>query len=113
MLGVPTTLPDGSRLRVRLPHALDRAGLRALHDRLGLYAEDFEIARALRFDPRREAVACATTWVSGTEVLVGYGAIALGTDAPHLLVSDEALAPGTGQALADVLRRRSAGRDAA
>lgn len=113
MLGVPTTLPDGSRLRVRLPHALDRAGLRALHERLGIHAEDFEIARTLRFDPQREAVACATTWVDGTEILVGYGAIALGEDTPHLLVSDEVLAAGTREALADLLRRRSLGRDAA
>jgi hypothetical protein len=113
MLGLATTLPDGSRMRVRLPHALDRAGLRALHARLGLHAEEFDIAHTLRFDPRQEAVACATAWVGGSEMLVGYGAMRLGAEEPHLLVSDEALAPGAGEALATALRERASGRDAA
>lgn len=113
MLGSPTTLPDGSRVRVRLPHVLDRQGLRSLHDRLGLHAEDLEIARALRFDPRTSVVACATVWADGGELLVAYGAIELGGAEPHLLVCDEVLAPGVGETLTRELQARAGGRSAA
>lgn len=113
MIGSATTLPDGSRVRVRLPHPLDRRGLRELHARLGLHAEDMEIARTLRFDPRSSAVICATTWADGSETLVGYGAIDVGAGEPHLLVCDEVLAPGLGDALSAELREHAAGRSAA
>jgi hypothetical protein len=113
LLNSHTTLPDGSRLRVRLPQAADRERLRALHARLGLSAEDLDIARALRFDPQSVAVACATTWDGHTEAVVGYGAIALNARDPHLLVCDEATAPGARDALAGALRQHVADRSAA
>ncbi len=112
LLNTKTTLPDGTRLRVRLPQAVDRTGLRALHARLGLQADALEIARTLRFDPREVAVACATTWDGATEAVVGYGAIALDGDEPHLLVCDEAGAPGVSDALSDALRDHVASRAA-
>jgi hypothetical protein len=107
------SLADGTRLRVRLPHALDRDGLRALHERLGLQAEDIDIARTLRFDPRQVAVACATMLVGGSETIVGYGAIDLGADAPHLLVCDDTHAAGVSETLTEALREHAAGRSAA
>ncbi len=113
LLDATTHLPDGMRVRVRLPHALDRVGLRLLHDRLGLVAEDLEIARTLRFDPRSGAVACATAWIGGSETVVGYGAIEHGADTPHLLVGDEVSAPGVSEALATALVEHAAGRTAA
>ena len=101
-----TTLPDGLHLRVRLPHASDRAGLRALLGRLGLEAEELDVARALRFDPARRTVACATAWIDGEERLVAWGAIDAGRHAPDLLLADDATAPGAGGALAAALLER-------
>lgn len=112
LLNSKTTLPDGSRLRVRLPQAVDRHALRALHARLGLVAEDLDIARVLRFDPRRVAVACASVWDGSTEIVVGYGAIRLDAGDPHLLVCDEATAPGARDALGQALRDHAATRAA-
>lgn len=108
-----TTLPDGRRLRVRLPHGRDRLGLIALHERLGAPLGELELTRALRFDPRTRAVACATAWVDGGELLVGYGAITLGAEGPDLLVADDVLVPGVGRALAGALREGARRRDAA
>ncbi len=102
-----TTLPHGLRLRVRLPHTSERAGLRTLLTRLGVVAEELELARAARFDPRRRTVACVTAWVGGSEELVAWGAIDAGAQEPELLLADEALAPGAGAVLAAALRERS------
>ena len=113
LIDTTTTLPNGAHLRVRLPHGSDRAGLRALLGRLGIDAEELDVARALRFDPLRQTVACASAWVEGTERLVGWGAIALGADAPHLLLTDEALAPGAGAVLEAALLERNARHAAA
>lgn len=107
MIDTTTTLPDGRRLRVRLPHTRDRQGLLALHERLEAPMEELELARTLRFDPRRRTVACATAWVDGREQLAGYGAIEIGASAPDLLVADDVLFPGAGRALAAALRERS------
>jgi len=112
LLNTKTTLPDGTRLRVRLPQAVDRSALRALHARLGLQADALDVARTLRFDPREIAVACATAWDGSGEAVVGYGAIALNEDEPHLLVCDEATAPGVRDALSAALRDHVASRAA-
>ena len=112
LLNSTTTLPDGARLRVRLPQAIDRAGLRALHERLGLHLEDLDIARVLRFDPRAVTVGCASVWDGATETVVGYGAIYPHAEDPHLLVCDEAAAPGVRDALTDALREHGASRAA-
>jgi hypothetical protein len=98
---------------VRLPQAVDRGELRALHARLGVVADDLDVARMLRFDPRRVAVAVASSWDGTSETVVGYGAIALDEDEPHLLVCDEATAPGAAEALASALREHVADRSAA
>jgi hypothetical protein len=112
-LDATTTLPDGTHVRVRLPQAADRAALRALHARLRLAAEELELARVLRFDPRERAVVCATAWLDGGPQVVGYAAIDRDAAEPDVLVADEDLAPGIGAVLAQALRRRPAGRRAA
>lgn len=108
-----TTLPDGRHLRVRLPHTSERSGLRALLERVGVEAEELDVARALRFDPRRRTVAVASAWVQGSEVLVAWGSIAAGASEPDELLADEQLAPGAGAVLAAALRERSERRAAA
>lgn len=102
-----TSLPDGPRLRVRLVHTSERAGLEALLARLGVAADELDLARALRFDPRSRTVACVTAWIGGAELLVGLGAMDAVAKAPDLLLADEARAPGTGGLLGAVLRERS------
>lgn len=112
-LNATSTLSDGTRVRVRLPYRADRLGLRELHLRLGLEADELVLARALRFDPRRRLVACLTAWEAGAERLVGYGAIVLGADVPDVLVVDVHSAPGADALLAGTLRDRAAARRAA
>lgn len=113
LLNATSPLPDGARLRVRLPHRADRAGVHALLEGLGLAADELELARALRFAPQHRAVACATVWVAGTERVVALGGIDVGADAPDLLVADEADAPGARAVLADALREHALRRLAA
>jgi hypothetical protein len=113
LLDSTTHLPDGARVRVRLPHVTDRPAMHALHARLGLRADDLELARALRFDPRRRAVVCATVWVGAAETLAAYAAMDLAARRLELLVADEELAPGVRDVLMAVLTEHAAGRDAA
>lgn len=92
------SLPDGTRVRLRLPHARDRRLLVELLTRIGVSAGEPDIVRALRFDPATETVVCATVWTGRTDTMVG---LAAGTrdGRPRLLLADEAIAPGVGDAL--------------
>jgi hypothetical protein len=105
-------LPDGTRVRLRLPQAGDRAGLVALHDRLGAPLDDMRMTRILRFDPRACVSVCATTLSGGTEVLVGYGHIDRDGES-SLVVADEALAPGVAELLRAALLERTDARHVA
>jgi hypothetical protein len=98
------TLPEGTRLRLRLPQIRDRVGLVDLLTRLGLDADDLDVARILRFDPRGRTVVCATVWTGTTETMVGIVAGAKDGRGPDLLVADERLTPGVTAVLQDVLR---------
>jgi hypothetical protein len=113
LLDSTTHLPGGARLRVRLPHAADRPALHGLHTRLGLAADDLELARALRFDPRRRAVVCATVWIGAAETMAAYAAIDLTRGRVELLVADEEIAPGVRGVLTAILAEHADGRDAA
>ena len=62
-------LPDGTRVRLRLPQPGDRAGLTALHDRLGAPLDDMRMSRILRFDPRACVSVCATILDGKAELL--------------------------------------------
>lgn len=105
-----TTLRDGKRLRLRLPHARDRAGLARL---TGLPEHDLVLRRLLRFDPRERAAVCAVVFAGGVETLVGYGAMPLGADAPDVLIADEDEAPGSRTVVAAALREHAERRRAA
>lgn len=94
-----TTLSSGQRLRTRLPQRADLPRLRELLERLGLAADDLQLSRWVRFDPRQDVAAVATVLLDRTEELVGF-AVA-GLDAPDcdVLVADEEQAPGAAAAL--------------
>ena len=105
-------LPDGSRVRLRLPQAGDRDGLIALHDRLGAPLEPLRLARILRFDPRACVSVCATMLTGLNEVLVAYGHIDRDGEA-SLVVADEALAPGVADLVRAALQERTVARHVA
>ena len=95
-------LPDGARVSLRLPHARDRAGLIALHERLGAPLDDVRMGRILRFDPRACLSVCATMLTGLTDVLVAYGHVERDGTA-SLVVADELLAPGVTELVAAAL----------
>jgi hypothetical protein len=105
-------LSDGSRVRLRLPHASDRAGLIGLHERLGAPLDEVRMTRILRFDPRACVSVCATALNGRNEVLVAYGHVDRdGTGS--LVVADEVLAPGVTQLVAAALGERTASQHVA
>lgn len=101
------TLPSGVRVRVRLPHRGDLAGLIALHERAGRPTSEMDARRLLRADPRERAAVCATTWAGGAETLVGFAVAAPGEE-PAPFLADEELAAGVDAVLRDALRERLA-----
>jgi hypothetical protein len=105
-------LPDGARVRLRLPQAGDRAGLIALHERLGAPLDDVRMSRILRFDPRACMSVCATMLTGLTEVLVAYGHIDR-DGSSSLVVADEVLAPGLTELVRAALAERTDARHVA
>jgi hypothetical protein len=105
-------LADGSRVRLRLPHAGDRGGLVALHDRLGAPLEPLRLARILRFDPRACVSVCATMLSGLNEVLVAYGHIDR-DGRGSLVVADELSAPGVTDLVRAALEERTGARHVA
>lgn len=105
-------LPDGTRVRLRLPQVGDRLSLRILHERLGAPLDDVRLTRILRFDPRACVSVVATTFQGVTEELVGYGHVDRdGGD--QLIVADEAAAPGVSGLLRAALAERTGTRHVA
>lgn len=116
LLHTHLTLPDGSRVRLRLPQSRDRVGLHALLDRVGVGIEPLELQRTLRFDPQRRAVLVATTWERGAadgEAVVGIGALTVADGTADLLIVDDVLAPGLAAALTTFLETAASARRAA
>ena len=68
-------LPDGRRVRLRLPQARDRDDLHELLAGLGLAARDLDVRRALRWSPGRRVSLVATAWDGATERIAGFGAL--------------------------------------
>jgi hypothetical protein len=99
-----TTLPGGQRLRLRMPHAQDRARLRELSERLGAGLDDLQLSRALRFDPRERMALVALVLVDRSEELVGYAAMERCATDPELVLADDARAPGAAVVLEQTLR---------
>ena len=100
-------LPRGPRVHLRLARARDGEGIASLLHEAGHKAEQLDVARLVRFDPRARCVICATGLVDGRECIVGVGAIALGEPEPELLVVDEARTEGLRELLRWALLRRS------
>ncbi|MCW3039124.1 MAG: hypothetical protein JWM31_1029 [Solirubrobacterales bacterium] len=113
LLDTSVRLAHGPRVRLRHPHVRDRTGVAALLTRIGLGADDLDLQRALRFDPRVRAVLCATIWTVTGETVVGLGAISYGAEHADLLLVDEALAPGLREILLNTLALAGARRRAA
>jgi hypothetical protein len=106
-LDASTTLVDGRRIRLRLPHASDSEGVRALFERCGLVADELLLGRLRRFDPRGRVSIVATVLVGRTEVVAGVGTGDRFADHAELIVADEELAPGAGIALGEALREHA------
>jgi hypothetical protein len=105
-------LADGTRVRLRLPQPGDRAGLSALHERLGAPLDAVRMTRILRFDPRACLSVCATVLTGVSEVLVAYGHVDRdGTSS--LVVADEAVAPGITDLVRAALAERTEARHVA
>jgi hypothetical protein len=107
LLGTSITLPNGLRVRLRLPQGGDRPGLLALHAAAGLELDDMALRRLMRVDPRRRAAICAAAWTGAGEQIVGFAAADLGSE-PDVIVSDEDTAPGLCAILAAALAERGA-----
>lgn len=102
LLGNPITLSCGLRARVRLPLSTDAPAVLELLGRLGLEAEELEVRRALRFDPRRRTVLVATALIDGHTVLLG---LAAGVRDAETVLAEH---PEVRRLLAAALRERAA-----
>ena len=70
-------LPDGRRVRLRLPLTADRADVHELLASLGVEADDLDVRRALRCVPGRRAAVVAIAWDGLAQRLEGFGAVEL------------------------------------
>ena len=84
-------------MRVRYPQRRDLPGVIALLRRVGLEADELELGRLLRVDPRTNAVVVAVHLVGRTEEVVGFGSMDRFADDPDLVIADEGNAPGAGE----------------
>jgi hypothetical protein len=108
-------LAGGTRVRLRYPQASDRPGLLALAERVGMPLCELELQRLVGFDPRKRRVVCASGWIAGSPVLVGFAVADLDPGASvDVLLADEELAPGIEALLLAALADRGrAGRQVA
>ncbi len=67
----------------------DSSAIRAFLAEQGLGIDELELARWLRFDPRRRAVICASALMEGREAIVAVGGIDLDRSTPDTLVVAE------------------------
>jgi hypothetical protein len=95
-------LPDGRRVRVRLPLAADRGAVHGLLHELGIAADDLELRRALRCDPGRQAAVVAAELERGRQRIAGFGALDVRSGALTLVAPPELRA-----LLVDELREQS------
>jgi hypothetical protein len=95
-------VPDGTRVRLRLPQVSDRPALHELLARLGLSAGDLDVRRGLRWAPHagRWSVV-ATRWDGVCERIVGVASVDDGDGAPTLLAEDAAVCDLLARALAE------------
>jgi hypothetical protein len=104
------SLPRGPRVCLRLARPRDAAGIADLYWSHGHEPDELELARLVRFDPRRRIVIAATALLDSVERVVGVGAIDLddgSTDSPSFVLVDEHLTEGLEQLLSDALVGRA------
>src|SRR3954453_6650563 len=102
-----TALPNGLRVRVRLPHGSDRAALRDLHERAGVPLDELALTRLLRVDPRRRCALVATAWVSGAQSVVGFADCDVPPGDELGIVTDPAFGEELPELLGDALLRHT------
>jgi hypothetical protein len=109
LLGGSYTLPRGPRVRLRLARPGDEPAIRALVDLCGGDADELDLVRLVRSDPRRRVVICAMALVDSTDQLVGVGAIDVESDAPvpETIGIDDRLTSGLDELLAQALTDRA------
>lgn len=106
-LDASTTLADGRRLRLRLPHASDAQRIRALLEQTGLECDDLLLGRLRRFDPLGRTSLVAVVLVGRSEEVAGFALADRFAEHVELLVTDEALAPGAAAALQGALAQHA------
>ena len=92
-------LPDGRRVRLRLPVARDRDALHELLGRIGVAVEDLDLRRALRWTPHRRVAIVATAWDGSHETVAGFAAVDTPGGEPTV-IGEPAVAPLLLEALA-------------
>src|SRR5437763_535323 len=110
LLAYSYVLPRGPRVCLRLARPRDAAGIADLFWSHGLEPDELEVARLVRFDPRRRIAICATALIDSVETVVGIGAIHLEDSAggrPAPVLVDEQLTAGLEQLLTDALVGRA------
>ena len=82
-----------------MPPRADLPRLHALLNGLGLEADELQLSRWLRFDPRQRVAVVATVLAGRVEEVVGFAVADLDAPDCELIVADEAHAPGAAEAL--------------
>jgi hypothetical protein len=82
------TLPNGERVRLRVPGSRDRAEVHAFLARLGLSAGDLDVRRGLRFGDSDRWAVIATRRRGGQDEIVGLATVDASDGAPTLLADD-------------------------
>ena len=99
-------LPDGTHVRLRLPHASDRDALHELLAEHGLCVDDLDVRRALRWSPER-LVVVATRWDGTRERLCGVS-VAERRGGPLTIIAPPAVAAVLERVLHEYEQRRVA-----
>jgi hypothetical protein len=110
LLGRYHLLSQGLRVCLRLARPRDREGIADLFWAQGREPDELQLARLVRFDPRRRLVICATALIDSLETIVGVGEIDLqaGPGAgPDLVLVDELRTTGLEKLLSDALTGRA------
>ena len=105
-LGRSYALAAGPRVRLRLVGPGDAPAIRALFARQGVGVDELDVARLVRFDPRRRAVICADTLVGSSETIFALGAIDLDAATPDTIVVEAELSEALSGLIVDALVSR-------
>lgn len=110
LLSASYLLPDGVRVRLRLPHGTDVPAILALCKEHGIDLDALDIVRLIRADPHRRLMLCATALLGSSNILVGVASIPLGQQRvgePDLMVLDQHVSADLGPLLRNALVGRA------